>query len=84
MSIWSDAVKIAYPGSVQKSDGAPFTRPKWTCDRIVYDEGYYWENLDGDRFYFDTFEEAAEDIAIDMGMKKDEALEILSAAEMIT
>ena len=27
MSIWSDAVKIAYPGSVQKSDGAPFTRP---------------------------------------------------------
>ncbi len=45
----------------------PFTRPEWTEDATVYSEGWFWQNLNGDRFVFPTFEEAAEDAATDLG-----------------
>ncbi len=80
MSIISDAIKIAYPAAVCIGS-APFVRPEWTNDRTVYTTGFYWENLDGDRFYFDTYEEAAEDLATDMAFYEDEARAVLESHE---
>lgn len=80
MSKISDAMKIAYPGSILEGS-KPFVRPEWTNDLTVYTTGFYWENLDGDRFYFDTYEEAAEDLATDMGFYEDEAIAVLESHE---
>ncbi len=53
-----------HPGFIQRGeDNPPFIRPEWTGDSTVYQAGWFWENLDGDRFYFPTREAAAEDAA---------------------
>jgi hypothetical protein len=35
-------------------------------------KGFYWANLDGDRFYFDTWESAAEDFAAEIAVTDEE------------
>lgn len=80
MSKISDALAIAYPEAV-KQGTKPFVRPAWTGDKTVYTTGWYWENCEGDRFYFDTFEAAAEDLATDMAFYEDEADSVLESNE---
>ena len=77
MTLIEQAVRIEYPLDIVKAAGTPFIRPANTGDSTVYTEGYYYENADGDRFYFDTYAEAAEDLAIEIGMTKEEAAEII-------
>lgn len=36
------------------------------------EKGFYWANLDDDRFYFKTYEAAALDVAQDMGISNEE------------
>jgi hypothetical protein len=78
MSKISEAIAVAYPDVVHKCDGTPFIRPAWTGDTHEYVGGYYWENMVGDRFYFETFEAAAEDVARDMAFYETEADSILA------
>lgn len=51
-----------------------FVRRNWP-EAIKEDaSGFYWQNLDGDRFYFPTWEDAANDLAIDTGVTDAERL----------
>ena len=61
MSIISQAIAKEFPDLVQQDEAGNF----------------YWENLDGDRFTFGTFEAAAEDVALDMAFYEDEAKRVL-------
>lgn len=71
------AIKLEFPDLIQKHSGSGFIRPRFTGDATLYDYGYFWENLDGDRFYFETYEAAAHDVAQDMDFTEHEASEIL-------
>lgn len=65
-------LNVEFPGLIVKADGSPFTRPAWTGDTKVYSNGWYWQNADGDRFYFDTAEACAEDAAPSLGIPVDD------------
>lgn len=67
-----DRLNAEFPGFIVKADGTPFRRPDWTGDRKVYSTGWYWRNLDGDRFYFETAEACAEDAALSLGVPFEE------------
>jgi hypothetical protein len=53
--------------AIIEADGTPFVRPAWTNDKTIYTTGFYWEGLDGDRYYFETREEAERDLASEAG-----------------
>jgi hypothetical protein len=75
------AVEVGFAGDVREHYGVPFKRPDFTGDDTLYDSGFFWENLDGDRFYFDTFAEAAMDFANEIDLREDEARFILMNTE---
>lgn len=77
------AVRIAFPDSIKEHSGEPFKRPAWTEDGRSYTSGFYYENLDADRFYFDTFDEAAEDFAVEIGMDEAEADQVVTAGKAV-
>ncbi len=83
ISLIAKAVLMAYPDSVGEHVGAPFVRPAFTGDRTKYSSGFYWENSDADRFYFSTFDEAAEDLANDIGMDETEARAVLACGHAV-
>lgn len=76
------AIEIAYPGFIRRGDGKPFVRPHGAG---VYEAsettGWYYSNLDNDRFYFGSPEEAAEDCALEMDMDLAEAKTIVGEAQ---
>lgn len=75
----AEAIRIAYPRAIREHSGAPFKRPTFTDDARLYSSGFYWANEEGDRFYFTTYEAAAEDLAVDIGMSEDEAARVIAA-----
>lgn len=81
------AMSIAYPRAIQESDGTPFRRPAFTHDRKVYgklpSDRFFWQNEDGDRFYFSTYDEAAQDLAVDIGMDNEEAREVIASGRAV-
>ena len=78
------AIARAYPGLIETADGTPYTRPSWTDDTTVYRDGFYWQNgmSPPDRFYFDSFDEAAEDVAMSLGFDDEEAERVLAMSEL--
>ena len=81
--LFSAAIGIAYPDSIVKADGTPFVRPAFTEDDTVFTTGFYWTNLDGDSFYFDSYAGAAADLAQDIGMDEAEAREVIAAGKAV-
>lgn len=73
-----EAVRKAYPDYIREHSGPPYKRPEFTGDDTLYGKGFYWENFDYDRFYFDTYDAAALDFATETGLYEAEADEILN------
>lgn len=86
MSKITDAIRIAYPDSMRfhEPTDPPFKRPGWTGDPTEYTTGWYWTNVDDDRFYYDTYEEAAEDFAFEIDFDEEEAENVLTAGKAVT
>lgn len=63
-----EAIRIAYPDAIKKGLSGLF----------------YWTNIDGDWFSFDTFDEAAIDLAQDIGMDEDEARRVIRAGRAVS
>lgn len=59
-NIFYTAIEIDYPGTIKRS--------------IRKGRPYYWQNIDGDKFFFESGEEAARDVAQDMGYSHAEAV----------
>ena len=77
-SVLEQAIDAAWPDSIRRGDGKPFVRPAVVGGgTITNTTGYYWENLDGDRFYFTDRTACAEDLAVDISLDETEAHEIL-------
>lgn len=73
-ALFLKAITLIYPGAIEKGDGESFKRPHdygWYTDGET--NGFFWRNCVGDRFYFATAQEAAEDLARDLGMDEGEA-----------
>lgn len=81
-ALFLKAINIVYPGAIMKGDGLPFKRPyehgEYAADETT---GFYYENIDGDRFYFETAEECAEDLATEIEMDEAEARVVVTKAE---
>lgn len=59
-NIYYTAIEIDYPGSIRRS--------------LRKGRAFYWRNADGKKFYFASGEEAARDMAQDIGYSFNEAL----------
>lgn len=68
------AIKRIFPDLIVKADGTPYKRPAFTDDETIYRHGYYWENCDGDRFYFKTAAECADDVAPEIDLTDKERM----------
>ena len=59
-----------YPDAIKRHTGPPFVRPAFTNDPTRYESGFYWENIEQDRFYFETELEAREDFETECGLRR--------------
>lgn len=82
MSKISTAIRIAFPEDIQFHEAwePPFTRPGATRDLTVYTTGWWYWLAEGDRRYFDSYEDAAEAFAQEIEFDDDEAEQVLDGA----